>query len=281
VRNAKGKIAETLRNETCLDDSVGTVGVPEDEYRFEWIAPVSDFYSGEYDEQTGTTNVLLSKDTPSPSLALPNAASSSHEDLTKAPASSHVSKNPKAPPSAGGNSFAPPPSASRTSSGIPTQEMERIIQQEAEELALVGGNRGGIGSNVALSGRQGRTREVTQLLNRNNAGIWLIDDFLSSDECDALVEQARPGLRRATVNEEGNNQAVSAYRNSQVLLLLFFYYHHHIFFFPPPSPFFLSLSFFSLSFALFSIYFLCVHFRCVCTTKMMVLITLLLSYMFF
>lgn len=81
---------------------------------------------------------------------------------------------------------------------------------------MIGSQRGGIGDHLTLSGRQGRSRDVRQLMNRNNAGVWLIDNFLSAEECDALVEQARPGLRRATVNEEGNNQAVSAYRNSQV-----------------------------------------------------------------
>ncbi len=32
-----------------------------------------------------------------------------------------------------------------------------------------------------------------------------------------MIDAATPGLRRSTVNEEGDNQAVSAYRNSQVL----------------------------------------------------------------
>ena len=40
--------------------------------------------------------------------------------------------------------------------------------------------------------------------------------FVSEAECDGMVDAATPGLRRSTVNEEGDNEAVSAYRNSQV-----------------------------------------------------------------
>lgn len=147
VRNAKGKLAEPLRNQTCGDDEVGTVGVPEDTVGFEWVAPVSDDYEGEYDEATGTTGMAAPATTPATAAATVD------------------------------------PSSSSIAATTPT--------------------------------RGGTPRQITQLLNRNNAQVFLIDKFVNEDECNAMIDAATPGLRRSTVNEEGNNQAVSQYRNSQ------------------------------------------------------------------
>jgi len=149
VRNAKGKLAEPLRNYTCGDVSVGTAAVPEDDVTFTWVAPVADDYAGSYDAATGTTSAT-------PSGTAPGAGASS-------------------------------------------------------------GNGGGDGSAlVSAEARGGRARSVRQLLSRNNAQVLLIDDFVTDHECDHMIEAATPGLQRSTVNEEGNNQAVSQYRNSQV-----------------------------------------------------------------
>lgn len=57
VRNAKGKLAEPLRNQTCRDEAVGTLAVPEDDKSFDWLAPVHDHYEGDYDDSTGTLAV--------------------------------------------------------------------------------------------------------------------------------------------------------------------------------------------------------------------------------
>mmetsp|Transcript_26301 Transcript_26301/g.81894 ORF Transcript_26301/g.81894 Transcript_26301/m.81894 type:complete len:566 (+) Transcript_26301:258-1955(+) len=47
------------------------------------------------------------------------------------------------------------------------------------------------------------------------AAIVLIDDFLSDEECDAVVAQATPRLQRATHAKDGNQTVVSETRNSQ------------------------------------------------------------------
>ena len=141
VRNAKGKLAEPLRNQTCRDDGVGTVAVPEDDRTFSWTAPVADDYSGDYDATTGTTGTVAG--------------------------------------------------------------------------ATAGTGGGGDDSKAVAAGPSGRARSVRQLLRRNGASVLLIDDFVTDEECAFMMEAATPGLRRSTVNEEGNNQAVSSYRNSQ------------------------------------------------------------------
>jgi len=144
VCNAKGKLAEPLRNYTCGDVTVGTAAVPEDDATFTWVAPVADDYAGSYDAATGTT------------------------------------------------------SATKATTGSSNND-------GAESNAL-----------TTAEARGGRARSVRQLLSRNNAQVLLIDDFVTDHECDHMIEAATPGLQRSTVNEEGNNQAVSQYRNSQV-----------------------------------------------------------------
>jgi hypothetical protein len=146
VRNAKGKLAEPLRNHTCRDARFGTVAVPQDDVTFTWVAPVADDYAGSYDAATGTT----------------------------------------------GTSATSGAAASGTAASA------------------------WVGAEVAGSSRGGRARAVRQLLRRNNAQVLLVDAFVTDDECAHMIEAATPGLVRSTVNEEGNNQAVSQYRNSQV-----------------------------------------------------------------
>jgi hypothetical protein len=149
VRNAKGKLAEPLRNHTCRDARFGTVAVPQDDVTFTWVAPVADDYAGSYDKATGTT-----------ATSATSGASGAAASGTAASA--------------------------------------------------------WVGAEVAGSRRGGRARAVRQLLRRNNAQVLLVDAFVTDDECAHMIEAATPGLVRSTVNEEGNNQAVSQYRNSQV-----------------------------------------------------------------
>ena len=136
VRNAKGKLAEPLRNLTCNDDGVGTVGVDLDS--FDWESSVG------------------------------------------------MNGNPEEPLE------------------IPSEDPQFSSLLDA---AVATGK---------SSGKSGKVRRVKQLLRRNGAMVLLVDDFVSDSECDMMVDAATPGLRRSTVNEEGDNQAVSAYRNSQV-----------------------------------------------------------------
>ena len=62
------------------------------------------------------------------------------------------------------------------------------------------------------------TRRVAHLFRPAalpKAAIVLIDDFLSDEECDAVVAQATPRLQRATHAKDGNQTVVSETRNSQ------------------------------------------------------------------
>ena len=140
VRNAKGKLAEPLRNLTCNDDGVGTVGVDLDS--FDWESRIG------------------------------------------------MLDNPDEP--------LEPPFEERSGS-------------DSTDLS--------VSSSPPHDGFSGKVRRVRQLLRRNGAMVLLIDDFLSDAECDGMIDAATPGLRRSTVNEEGDNQAVSSYRNSQVGLV--------------------------------------------------------------
>mmetsp|Transcript_77 Transcript_77/g.246 ORF Transcript_77/g.246 Transcript_77/m.246 type:complete len:572 (-) Transcript_77:28-1743(-) len=63
-----------------------------------------------------------------------------------------------------------------------------------------------------------RSRQVTSLFRPDalpKAAIALIDNFLSDEECDAVVAQATPRLARATHAHEGDLTHVSKARNSQ------------------------------------------------------------------
>jgi len=90
----------------------------------------------------------------------------------------------------------------------PDVEAHRWVAMDDHPDGVQGGP--GLGSDGS-----NRTYQVHQLLRRNGAQIHVIDDFVSDDECRFLMEDGRPRLTRSTVSQEGNNQAVSAYRNSQ------------------------------------------------------------------
>jgi hypothetical protein len=134
IRNAKGQLAEPLRNYTCGDVAVGTVAVPDDDVTFRWVAPVANDYADSYENATSTT------------MATQTAAAE--------------------------------------------------------------------GTSVEL--RRGRARSVQQLLNRNDAKIFLIDNFVTDQECEHMIETAAPGLQRSTLRDKDNNEFVSQYRNNQV-----------------------------------------------------------------
>ena len=58
-------------------------------------------------------------------------------------------------------------------------------------------------------------QEVRKLFERDGTVIYIIDNFTTSEECSVMMDIARPYLRRATVNEGGDNQAISSARNAQ------------------------------------------------------------------
>lgn len=61
----------------------------------------------------------------------------------------------------------------------------------------------------------GHDMEVSTLFNESHAKVFLVDKFLTETERLEMVARARPHLTTATVNEVGDNNAVSQYRRSQ------------------------------------------------------------------
>jgi hypothetical protein len=59
------------------------------------------------------------------------------------------------------------------------------------------------------------SQEVRKLFDREGTVIYVIDNFTTNEECSVMMDIARPYLRRATVNEGGDNQAISSARNAQ------------------------------------------------------------------
>ncbi|CAM3400162.1 Fe2OG dioxygenase domain-containing protein [Bordetella sputigena] len=106
------------------------------------------------------------------------------------------------------------------------------IMNEAGAAADVDGDvRGGEGGGLALTVDAGfpepaldgapqrvdvGDREVRVLLTMRNPRIVLFGDFLSAEECDALIEAARSGLRPSTVvdQETGNDGVLDDVRTS-------------------------------------------------------------------
>lgn len=56
---------------------------------------------------------------------------------------------------------------------------------------------------------------VQTLLNMSHAQIWLVDNFITDAECDALEKEGRPKLHRATVAAEDGSSIVSENRKAQ------------------------------------------------------------------
>lgn len=56
--------------------------------------------------------------------------------------------------------------------------------------------------------------EVKELLNLTNAKIWMVENFVSDEECHILVEHGRPKLHRATVAAEDGTSVVSEHRKA-------------------------------------------------------------------
>lgn len=60
-----------------------------------------------------------------------------------------------------------------------------------------------------------KPKRVRKLFDRDGARIYVIDNFTLNEECSVMMDVARPYLRRATVNEGGDNQAISSARQAQ------------------------------------------------------------------
>lgn len=61
----------------------------------------------------------------------------------------------------------------------------------------------------------GNSYSVDVLLNSDNAKIWTIDDLVTDDECETLMDHAREKLERATVSGEDGISVVSESRKAQ------------------------------------------------------------------
>ena len=59
-----------------------------------------------------------------------------------------------------------------------------------------------------------RDYEVNVLLDKNNSKIWTVDNFVSKEECDVLVEHGTPKLQRATVAAADGSSVVSESRKA-------------------------------------------------------------------
>ena len=55
---------------------------------------------------------------------------------------------------------------------------------------------------------------VNMLLEMKNAMIWTVDDFVTEDECNVIVESGRPNLERATIADEDGKSIVSEHRKA-------------------------------------------------------------------
>ncbi len=56
---------------------------------------------------------------------------------------------------------------------------------------------------------------IDSLLDLPNAKIWVVNDFISDNECDILMKHGKPRLRRATVAAEDGTSVVSENRKAQ------------------------------------------------------------------
>lgn len=61
----------------------------------------------------------------------------------------------------------------------------------------------------------GKEYEVRVLLDMDSAKVWYIDNFITQDECNVLMNFGRPRLARATVAGEDGNSVVSENRKAQ------------------------------------------------------------------
>lgn len=55
---------------------------------------------------------------------------------------------------------------------------------------------------------------INMLLEMDNAMIWTIEDFLTEDECNVIIERGRPNLERATIADEDGKSIVSEHRKA-------------------------------------------------------------------
>ncbi len=62
---------------------------------------------------------------------------------------------------------------------------------------------------------QERTYKVNIMLDLSHAKIWVVDNFVSDEECKIFMEYGKPRLRRATVAAEDGTSIVSENRKAQ------------------------------------------------------------------
>ena len=62
---------------------------------------------------------------------------------------------------------------------------------------------------------KGHKAQVTSLLDKPAAKIWIVDDFVTPEECKILTEHGKPRLQRATVAADDGSSIVSEHRKAQ------------------------------------------------------------------
>ena len=60
-----------------------------------------------------------------------------------------------------------------------------------------------------------RSLQINMLLDNSHAKIWTIDNLINDDECESLMDNARPNLSRATVSNGDGGGTVSESRKAQ------------------------------------------------------------------
>lgn len=68
--------------------------------------------------------------------------------------------------------------------------------------------------------------EINLLLDEDRSKIWLIDNFVTDEECEVLMETARPNLMRATVASNNGTAVISNNRRAQQAV-----YNNHQYYF--------------------------------------------------
>eukprot|EP00605_Chrysophyceae_sp_TOSAG23-4_P000544 GSChrysophyteH1.ASY1.ANO1.613.1 assembled CDS len=66
-----------------------------------------------------------------------------------------------------------------------------------------------------LWSHQGKAYDVEVLMDKPTARIWLVHDFVTSEECDVLITHGKPRLARATVAADDGTSIVSENRKAQ------------------------------------------------------------------
>lgn len=70
-------------------------------------------------------------------------------------------------------------------------------------------------STYPYSDQQGKKFRVDTLFDTSHAKIWKVDNFITQEECNVLIDYGRPRLQRATVAAEDGSSVVSENRKAQ------------------------------------------------------------------